>query len=137
MELFVHKYLSRHYEIKTSVAGNDGIYAKEDTRSLKAPYNGFKLLNELASIFGITKEISKGYVIKWTIGIKPDIDLDFYWMPYGEMIHAPYVPLQLLPIYNDFNPSILNNSRYSLGIDPACFSSFTITIDGIGPSIID
>jgi hypothetical protein len=79
MELFVHNYLFKNYYIKTSDVGNDGIYYLFDDKRIPTPFYGNKLINELSIIFGLDKEISKDYINGWSISVKSDINLNFYW----------------------------------------------------------
>lgn len=122
MEFFVHKYLSRYYLIDTSYAGNDGLYSKEDTRRFKAPYNGHQLLRELNTIFGIPKDVSFDYVNNWAVGIRRNIDLEFYWkepenfLPISYQVAARTIGMDLVPVQPMDGPSAL---VYYLGIDPA------------------
>jgi len=80
MESLVHSYLSKHFEIKTSDAGNDGIYLKSNTRRDRAPYYHITFLRDIAKIFGMDDvKIIKSYTNSWSISIKEDVNLKFYW----------------------------------------------------------
>ena len=85
MQIIVHSYLSKHYEIATSEVGNDGIYLKSDTREHRIPTYGDKLVKELVTIFCLEAEELKSYINVWAISIKKDVDLEFYWKTQEEI----------------------------------------------------
>jgi hypothetical protein len=86
MEILIHNYLSRHYEIKTSDAGNDGIYYKEDLRRHKAPFYGEKLVKELVLVFDINKNEILIFINTWAKSINSAVDLEFYWKTQEEFL---------------------------------------------------
>lgn len=80
MQDIVQSYLSRHYFVNTSDAGNDGIYELNDTRRHKVPIYGDKLLYQLSIIFSLEADLLKDWVNLWVVSLNSDIDLDFYWL---------------------------------------------------------
>lgn len=79
MEIHVHSYLSRYFEIGTSEVGNDGIYSLEDKRKNRAPIYRDKLVTELVTVYAIDEDESKNFINTWAVKINPKIDLEFYW----------------------------------------------------------
>jgi len=104
MDLIVQKYLSRYYYIKTSDVGNDGIYEKLDDRKRPSPFSSTKLLKEISVIFSLSEEEVKAYVTNWSVLIKTDVDLEFYWktmdmiMPMSVRIAAQTIGLDLVTV---------------------------------------
>jgi hypothetical protein len=92
MEIHVHSYLSRHFEIGTSEVGNDGIYSLEDKRKNRAPIYGNKLVTELVTVFAIAEDEGKNFINTWAVKINPKIDLEFYWAT-NEDIFEGILPL--------------------------------------------
>ena len=76
---FIYNYLSKYYYIKTSEAGNDGIYYFYDERVIPVPFIGSKLIEEVSNVFGLNSDGSLEVIISWALSIKPDINLEFYW----------------------------------------------------------
>ena len=79
MELFIHKYLSQYYYLKTSDVGNDGIYYHHDDRVIPVPYTPIKLVVEIVNIFGLEEDAVRETITNWAISINPSVDLEFYW----------------------------------------------------------
>lgn len=77
MDKLIHKYLSENYYIKTSEAGNDGIYYIFDDRRYPVPICGEKLILEIDTVFNTIN--SKEYICDWALATKSDVDLAFYW----------------------------------------------------------
>ena len=77
MEIHVHSYLSRYFEIKANEEGNDCVYYLDD-KSTDQIY-GQKLVKELFTVFGATEDESKEFVNTWALKVNPKIDLKFYW----------------------------------------------------------
>ena len=104
METYVQSYLSRHFYIKTSDVGNDGIYKKDDTRKFPAPYHNIHLLNELEVVFSLSQEILREYTDIWAIKQKPDVNLEFYWsqlfslLPLASRLAASTIGLDLVSV---------------------------------------
>ena len=106
METYIKKYLSQHYYIQTSDVGNDGIYYLFDDRRIPTPFFGNKLIKEISVVFGLEVEESKDYIIGWSISVKSDVDLEFYWkqihelfgLPITHQIVARTVGMDLVPV---------------------------------------
>lgn len=112
MEIFIHNYLTRHYELATSDVGNDGIYSKEDTRRHRAPYNGSKLLKELSTIFGVFSLDAQSYTNRWAWSNGKKADLEFYWrqadefmLPIAMRVAAQTIGLDLVSVQPMAGPS--------------------------------
>jgi len=91
MEKYVQQYLSSYYYIKTSEVGNDGIYYVNDDRRIPTPHYGSKLIKEIVTVFGL-KDIDDSVKIiinSWAATIKPDVDLEYYWRVYEDVIGFP------------------------------------------------
>ena len=134
----VQSYLTRRYDIKTSDAGNDGVYLKSDTRKNKAPYYHSKLLKELKVVFNLNDETAKLHVKVWATSQKKDVDLEFYWKesidivsvqpmngPTGMLFYLNYVydskpktNATKSPSEITKEPRTLKNWQDFLGIDP-------------------
>jgi hypothetical protein len=80
MEKYVQSYLSKNFEIRRSSVGNDGVYLIGDTSRYVKPVYSVKLINELVRLFVITEEDARLYVDNWGSNIRPDVDLEFYWL---------------------------------------------------------
>lgn len=94
MEIHVHSYLSRYFEISTSEIGNDGIYSIEDKREIRAPIYGDKLVSEVVIVFSIDADECKELINKWAVTIKPDINLEFYWATAEEIFEGIFPLVQ-------------------------------------------
>lgn len=79
MEIHVHSYLSRYFEIGTSEVGNDGIYSLEDKRKNRGPIYWDKLVTELVTVFSIAEDEGKSFINSWAVKISPNVNLEFYW----------------------------------------------------------
>ena len=117
----VQSYLTRRYDIKTSDAGNDGVYLKSDTRKNKAPYYHSKLIKEVKTVFNMNDETTKLHIIVWAKQQKKDVDLDFYWKDTSDFNvydSKPKVNATKLPREITTEPRTLISRQYLLGIDP-------------------
>ena len=90
MEIHVHSYLSRYFEIKPNKEGTDCVYYLDD-KSNDLIY-GEKLVKELTTVFGITKDESKKFVNIWALKVNPKVNLEFYWSNH-ESIFGGIFPL--------------------------------------------
>lgn len=88
MEKYIQQYLSEFYYIKTSDAGNDGIYYVFDIKKNPTPIDGFSLIDEISKIFSLTNEESKKIIQNWAFNVKPESNLDFFWMANEQLIQA-------------------------------------------------
>jgi hypothetical protein len=79
MEKFIYTYLSENYYIQTSEVGNHGIYQKYDDRRIPVPFNGDRLVKDVVTVFGVTKDEAHRYIYEWSRLVEPDVDLTFYW----------------------------------------------------------
>ena len=89
MEKYIRDYMSSNYYIQTSDVGNDGIYYNFDDKRIPTPFFGDKLIKELSLVFGLEVEESKDYIIGWSISVKSDVDLEFYWKQIHELFGLP------------------------------------------------
>jgi hypothetical protein len=90
MEIHVHSYLSRYFEIKPNEEGTDCVYYLDD-KSTDLIY-GEKLVKELTTVFGITKDESKEFINSWALKVNPKVNLEFYWSNH-ESIFGGIFPL--------------------------------------------
>lgn len=80
MEKHIFKYLDKKYIVDTSKVGNYGIYTPNDINDpFRIPYNGSRLLKEIAIVFAIGDEISKNHVNNWANRKDNLCNLEFYW----------------------------------------------------------
>jgi hypothetical protein len=86
MQDIVFNYLNRHYEIKTSDLGYDGVYRINDDINTMPPISEKKLLDELNSVFNLSKSEIKETINEWSKTTKKDVNLEFYWTPIGELL---------------------------------------------------
>jgi hypothetical protein len=106
MQKYVQRYLSEYYYIKTSDVGNDGIYKILDDRKYPTPFRGSVLINEISTVFGLEDGESKTLIEIWSVSVKPDVDLNFYWKSNEDLIDftninritATTIALDLVPV---------------------------------------
>jgi hypothetical protein len=80
MRKFIQKHLDDEYYIKTSEAGNDGIYLLIDKpHRYQYPIGKKIILDKIVTMFSIELEEAKDEVHIWAVKKKPDVDLDFFW----------------------------------------------------------
>jgi hypothetical protein len=89
MEKYIFEYLTKNYKIETSSVGNYGIYQIHTNNFYPAPFNGDKLVNEVITVFGISKDEAHGYIRHWSQSICPGCNLDFYW----KIADMPLLPI--------------------------------------------
>lgn len=89
MRNHVLSYLNRNYIIGTSDIGNDGVYTLDDNRPIinRAPIDNNKLLNEIHAITGIPHYEIKIFINEWAFSIKKDVDLEFYWKSFSDLLN--------------------------------------------------
>jgi hypothetical protein len=103
MRKFIQKHLDDKYYIKTSEAGNDGIYLLIDKEERYQYPTGKKLiLDEIITMFSIELEEAKLEVNSWAVKKKPNVDLNFFWnvLAYDKILFP--VVRTMVPV--DFNP---------------------------------
>ena len=116
MEIHVHSYLSRYFEISTSEVGNDGVYSLEDKRKVRGPIYGERLVKELVTVFGISEDEGKSFINSWAVKVNPKIDLEFYWatneyifegiFPLVRQVAARTIGLDLVPVQPLAGPTV-------------------------------
>jgi hypothetical protein len=80
MRKYIHKHLDDKYYIKTSEAGNDGIYLLVDKEEkYQYPIANKIILDEVVTLFAIELEEAKLEIHLWSVKKKPDVDLEFFW----------------------------------------------------------
>jgi hypothetical protein len=111
MESYIHKYLTRHYELSTTEESSKkltlivtyGIYYREDSK-IKSEIENYRLLKELVEVFGITEAKAKAYVNNWAKSITKKADLKPYWkkvrqlLPLAVRVMAKTIALDLVPV---------------------------------------
>jgi hypothetical protein len=106
MEIHVHSYLSRYFEIKPNEEGTDCVYYLDDkTNDL---IYGERLVKELTTVFGITKDESKEFINSWALKVNPKVNLEFYWsnhesifggiFPLVQQVAARTIGMDLVPV---------------------------------------
>jgi hypothetical protein len=93
MESYIHKYLTRHYELSTTEESSKkltlivtyGIYYREDSK-VKSEIENYRLLKELGDVFGITEAKAKAYVNNWAKSITKKADLKPYWEKVSQLL---------------------------------------------------
>lgn len=94
MEKFIYTYLSENYYIQTSEVGNQGIYQKHDSRRIPVPFNGDRLVKDVVTVFGVTKDEAHRYIYEWSRLVEPDVDLTFYWKMADEFSNTLFPVIQ-------------------------------------------
>lgn len=97
----VQSYLSKHFELKTSDVGNDGIYFLCDIRIDKAPFYHTKLIKEISTIFGLPEDETITYINAWAHSINKKVNLEFYWKSNLDI----FSPFDSRPRVNKTKPS--------------------------------
>ena len=111
MESYIHKYLTRHYELSTTEESSKkltllvtyGIYYREDNK-IKSEIENDRLLKELGDVFGITEAKAKAYVNNWAKSITKKADLKPYWekvrqlLPLAVRVMSKTIALDLVPV---------------------------------------
>jgi hypothetical protein len=147
MEKQIFKYLDKKYKIDTSKVGNYGIYENHDVPELfRTPYNGSKLISEIAIVFGVNNEDSKDLINIWSLNLNKLVNLDFYWdfnsgpiwdereqtfFPVAGRVAASTIALDLIPVRPLETPRgdlFLIDYTYVGGVDLASDDNDTIVI---------
>ena len=105
---YIHKYLDDKYYIKTSEAGNDGIYLLVDKEERYVyPVKNKFIIDEVVTLFAIEPEEAKLEIHIWANKKKPDVDLDFFWkltgfdnveFPIVQRVFAQTIAQDLVPV---------------------------------------
>jgi hypothetical protein len=136
MEKLVQQYLFEYYYIDTSEVGNDGIYYKLNQNKWKSPHNYSLLLKEIETVFGIEEVLIKLFINDWAVLQKPDVDLEFYWTTFEDLIGFPIaqriaahtIGMDLVSVQPMDGPrGELLYMDFQYGIDPATGDSETVT----------
>ncbi len=116
MEKFIYAYLSENYYIQTSEVGNYGIYERYSDLRIPVPYNGNRLVKDIVTVFGVSKDDAKGYIIGWGELVSPGCDLEFYWktasdfadivMPLVRSVAARTIGMDLVPVQPMEGPKV-------------------------------
>lgn len=96
MEKFIYTYLSENYYIQTSEVGNHGIYQKYDNRRIPVPFNGDRLVKDVVTVFGVSKDDAIAYIIQWAELVEPGCDLEFYWKTASDFANILFPTIQHL-----------------------------------------
>lgn len=108
MEKYIYTYLSENYYIKTSDVGNYGIYERYSDLRIPIPYNGDRLVKDVVTVFGVSKDDARAYIIQWAELVEPGCDLEFYWktasdfanilFPTIQQVAARTIAMDLVPV---------------------------------------
>lgn len=108
MRKYIHKHLDEKYYIKTSEAGNDGIYLLVNKHErYQYPVKNAFILDEVVTLFGIELEEAKLEIHLWAVKKKPDVDLEFFWkvtafeniaFPVVRRVFAQTIAQDLVPV---------------------------------------
>jgi len=135
MEKYIQQYLSDYFYIKTSEVGFDGIYYKLDDRRFPTPFNGSKLIKEIVTIFCVNEHDVKTIIHFWSLSIKPNVDLEFYWkttedlfgFPMAQRIAATTIGMDLVSVQPMDGPRGELYMDFQYGVDPSTGESETLT----------
>lgn len=132
MELFIHKYLTRHYELITTEEASKklriyvdyGIYKRDNNSVYKYEINNCQLLRELETIFGIGELECKKYIDNWAKSIDKKVNLSTYWskleqvIPIAIKIAAQTIGIDLVSVQPMDAPMALGMSLMYLKYEP-------------------
>lgn len=113
MESYIHKYLTRHYELSSSEEASKklrlvityGIYPIHNESAWgRQEIHNVDLLDELEKVFGISELKAKAFVNNWAKSINKQVKLNEYWskikslMPMAMKVMAQTMAFDLLPV---------------------------------------